>query len=191
MDWDFDGYFEAAEPKPLHPIFAHAAPYLHGPGLALDLGCGTGKSCLHLLERGYRVVAVEPHAGARTTLLARLPAGAPVEVVSDRFQELAMPACDLAIAILSLFFMARSEFDAFWPRLVAALRPGGLFVGQVLGVRDTWVADGCAAYTADEARSLFDAFEMLHWEEAERDSVTVQGDPKHWHVFHVVARKLG
>ncbi|MCW5943748.1 MAG: class I SAM-dependent methyltransferase [Fimbriimonadaceae bacterium] len=189
MNWDFEGYFEAAEPKPLHPIFGRADAHLHGPGLAVDLGCGTGKSCLHLLDRGYRVLAVEPHPTARAKLIARLPPGAPVEVVADRFQEMTIPPCEAVVAVLSLFFMARSESDAFWPEIVAALLPGGLFIGQILGVRDSWVADGCAAYTAEEARALFDAFEVLDWEEAERNSVTVQGEPKHWHVFHVVARR--
>jgi hypothetical protein len=29
----------------------------------------------------------------------------------------------------------------------------------------------------------------LHLEEADQDGATSQGTPKHWHVFHVIARK--
>ncbi len=36
---------------------------------------------------------------------------------------------------------------------------------------------------------LLDGFELELFEEEEADSVTPRGNPKHWHIFHIVARK--
>jgi len=45
-------------------------------------------------------------------------------------------------------------------------------------------------HTRAEAEALFRVFELERFEEVEEDGETVLKNPKHWHVFHVVARKL-
>jgi tellurite methyltransferase len=77
-----------------------------------------------------------------------------------------------------------------WQRLVNALRSDGIFAGQLLGVNDDWTARGYTAHTRTEVQSLLHPFEILHMEEAERDGETALREPKHWHIFHIVARKL-
>jgi tellurite methyltransferase len=52
-------------------------------------------------------------------------------------------------------------------------RPGMTFVGR------------------DEALALLDGFELEMFEEEEADGVTPRGNAKHWHIFHIVARKPG
>jgi hypothetical protein len=42
----------------------------------------------------------------------------------------------------------------------------------------------------EEALALLDGFEVEMFEEEEADSTTPRGTPKHWHIFHIVARKL-
>ena len=41
----------------------------------------------------------------------------------------------------------------------------------------------------NEAQALLDGLEIEMFEEEEADGVTPRGNPKHWHIFHVVARK--
>jgi len=46
-------------------------------------------------------------------------------------------------------------------------------------------------HTTEEAKSLFKDFEVLDFEEEEKDGQTADGHAKHWHVFHLIARKIG
>lgn len=135
-------------------------------------------------------MAVDAESQAIDILKDRLPAGAPVELIRSTFQHFTVPPCDVVVAGFSLFFLDAQEFAEFWPRIVAALRPGGLFAGQFLGVNDEWVARGYSAHTTEQVHALLEDFDELYFEEVERDGETAQRTPKHWHVFHVVARKL-
>ena len=41
----------------------------------------------------------------------------------------------------------------------------------------------------DEALALLGSLELEMFEEEEDDGVTPRGNAKHWHIFHIVARK--
>jgi len=43
--------------------------------------------------------------------------------------------------------------------------------------------------TRREPEDLLRPFDVGLFNEIEEDGTTVVGDPKHWHVFHIVARK--
>jgi len=43
--------------------------------------------------------------------------------------------------------------------------------------------------THAEAGALFQLFEMERFDEVEQDGQTALGERKHWHLFHIVARK--
>jgi tellurite methyltransferase len=64
-----------------------------------------------------------------------------------------------------------------------------LFMGEFLGVNDDWAREGYTAHSRAEVEAFLTAFEPLHFEEVERDGFTIRGTPKHWHAFHVIARK--
>ena len=135
------------------------------------------------------MVAVDAEQEALDRLDARLPKGAAVRSVCARFEDFPLGRYDVVIAGFSLFFLNAHQFGEFWPRLVAAILPGGLFAGQLLGVRDEWAERGYSTHTADDVHRLLGDFEILYFEEVERDGETAVRTPKHWHVFHVVARK--
>jgi tellurite methyltransferase len=183
-------YYQATLDKPLHPIFEHLDPFLK-PGLtALELGCGVGNGVLHLVEKGLNVLAVDADKEAIDIVFERVPGSANVALLQSTFQDLTLPAktYDVIVAGFSLFFMPRPDFDAFWPRMVAALKPGGVVGGQLLGVNDDWRERGYAVHSRDEVDAMLSPFEVVYFEEAERDGTTVVGEKKHWHVFHVVAK---
>jgi tellurite methyltransferase len=188
---NWSAYFAATLDRPL-PFLEQVEPHLPHAGRAIDLGCGVGHATLAMLDRGLEVVAVDAEAEAIEILRGRLPEGAPCTVLQTRFEELDLEVAsfDVAFSRFSLFFLPRKDFDEFWPRLVVSLKPGGIFAGQLLGPRDDWATRGYATHTALEVAALFEGFELLHYEEAERDGTTVTGEAKHWHVFHVVGRRL-
>jgi SAM-dependent methyltransferase len=161
--------------------------------LAVDLGCGDGRDAIEMLRRGWRVLAVdaEPLALQRLTERPDLPAGAKIEAVVSRFEKVELP--HEALLINSSFALPLCE-PADFRRLFADIRGclvrGGRFAGQFYGARDSWVGrPGMTFLTRDEAQALLGGLEIELFDEEESDGVTPRGTPKHWHIFHVVARK--
>lgn len=159
---------------------------------AVDLGCGSGRDTVEILRRGWPVLAADPAPEALEALRVRedLPAGARLDTVLASHQDVSLPRCDLVNASFSLPLCPRAAFPAVWEKIVAALRPGGRFAGQLYGDRDSWAGDpGMTHLRRSEAEALLAGLEVEVFEEEEEDSTTPRGRRKHWHVFHVVARK--
>lgn len=187
MDWP--RYFASTRDKPLHPLYRQLDPLLPPHGLALELGCGHGHGVLHLLDRGLRVIAVDLREEPLQELRSRLPAEAEVRIIQDDITHVDLPENDLSVLGFALFFLSPDQLHEFWPRLVASIKPGGLFMGQFLGVNDDWASWGYTTHSCEEVLSLLSPFELLHFEEVERDGATSWEEPKHWHIFHVIGRK--
>ena len=95
----------------------------------LDVGCGTGKSFMPLLARGYHVVAcdVSPEMVAR----ARVRAGGDAEVLVADAREL--PELGVFDLVTSLddclnYLLTDDELAAAFEGVARNLRPGGLFI---------------------------------------------------------------
>jgi SAM-dependent methyltransferase len=162
--------------------------------LAVDLGCGTGRDTAALLRLGWRVLAIDGEPGAIERLLARPDLGdaerARLETRVARFEDASWPDADLVNSSFALPFCAPEAFPALWRRLVASLRPGGRFSGQLFGDRDGWSEEPEMTFlTRAEVEALLEGFELERLDEVEEDGKTAVGEPKHWHVFHVVARR--
>jgi tellurite methyltransferase len=163
-------------------------------GDAVDLGCGGGRDTVELLRRGWRVLAIDAEPAGVAHLRARgdLPASGRLETKVARMEDAALPPCDLVNSSFALPLCPPARFPALWVGIVAALRPGGRFAGQCCGDRDSWAEDpSLTHHSRAQAEALFDGFEIESFREEEEDSTTPRGTAKHWHIFHVVARKAG
>jgi SAM-dependent methyltransferase len=185
-------YHEAVDPRPYNPFLDVLEAFLPEPGLALDVGCGRGKTTMWLLERGFDVWAQDADQEAVSELLARFTnlrePHPSIQTAVVPFENADFPRCVLAVSVFSLFFTHPDRFDEVWSRLRAALAPGGVFGGQFLGVRDDWNGTGTTVHSGAEVERSLEGLDILHFEEVERDGHTVVGAPKHWHVFHVVVK---
>ena len=112
-----------------------------------------------------------------------------LETEVARFEDAHWPSCDLVNASFSLPFCPPDRFDAVWRRIVDSIRPGGRFAGQLFGDRDEWAGSGISVQTRAELDELLRPFDVERLEEVDEDGSTITGRPKHWHLFHVVARK--
>jgi len=166
-----------------------------GPGerrFAVDLGCGTGRDAIELLRRGWRVLAIDAEPAAIDGLRARpdLPADAELDTLVARFETAELPECDLINSSFALPLVAPADFPDLWNGMLAALRPGGRIACQLYGDRDSWVGDPTITFFSREGvDALLNPLDVELFREEEDDSTTPRGRVKHWHIFHVVARK--
>jgi len=160
--------------------------------LALDLGCGAGRDSLELLRRGWKVFAIDANEQAIDMVRRRasLAKAIGIKLKVARFESTDFPECSLVNAAYSLPFCPPEVFPKVWQRVSRALKGGGRFSGQLFGIHDEWVTDERMNFHArKEVLSLLKSFEVESLEELEEDGKTSSGSPKHWHVFHIVARK--
>lgn len=199
---DWAGYYAKTGARPPRATLVFAldrfaeeddgAPVRGAPRLAVDLGCGSGRDVVEMVRRGWRVIGIDAEDAAIAALTARedLPAGAQVEGRVARFEDAEWPDCDLVNSSFALPLCPPAAFPALWDRIVSSLKPGGRFAGQLYGPRDSWAARaGMTFHTREQAEALLGGLEVEMFEEEEDDSTTPRGEPKHWHIFHIVARK--
>ena len=163
-------------------------------GLAVDLGCGEGRDTLELLRRGWRVLAIDSHPDAFDLMLPRIPADhrARLETRLATFESARWPAADLVNASYALPFCEPGAFPDVWARVIASIRPGGRFAGQLFGDRHTWASLPDRSHqTEAAARALLRGLEVEEFRVEEKDDADAIGRPVHWHVFHIVARRAG
>lgn len=195
---DWVAYYQAVAGRPpretlLAALTRFAAePDAGQPRFAVDLGCGDGRDTVELLRRGWRVLGIDGESAAINQLMARPDIDRErLEVRLMRFEELVLPtAVDLINASFCLPFCPPQEFPGLWSKLVAALRVGGRFCGQLFGDRDSWATDpNISAHTREQLEILLRPFAVEWLEEEEHPGKTALGEEKHWHLFHIVARK--
>jgi tellurite methyltransferase len=201
---DWPGYFKVVLGKPPRETLVSALERFEqegrGPGsegevpLAIDLGCGEGRDTLELLKRGWQVLAIDSHPQAFDLLLPRVPTGERerLRAMVAPFEGLKLEPVRLVNASFSLPFCEPAHFDALWAELVRVIEPGGRFAGQLFGDRDSWAKIADRSHQRESrARELLADFEVEEFRVEEKDDNDAGGNPKHWHVFHVVAMKRG
>jgi len=180
-------YYEANEGRAPRDQLLGVLARFAVPGMAIDLGCGSGIDTLAMLDRGWDVLAIDAEVEAIERLRRRAGDGPALETQRSPMEDIELPPADLVWASYSLFFCDPARFPDVWARIRAAVRPGGRFSGELLGERDTWASrDDGTSMTRTEAEALFDGWTVERFEEEENDGEACSG-PKHWHLFHVIA----
>ena len=186
---DWTRYYDAVGDEPRDTLL-EALDRFESPGLAVDLGCGTGRDTIELLRRGWRVVAIDSEPEGIRRLRAATGDDERLETQVAPFEDAALPRSELVNASFSLPFCRRERFEELWAGIGESLAPGGRFCGQLFGDRDGWAPDpGITFLAREQVENLLGAYDVERLDEVEEDSTTAVGDAKHWHVFHVVARR--
>lgn len=197
---DWPGYFKAVEGgSPRQTLldalrlFDEDESFDSTNGFAIDLGCGEGRDTAKLLRHGWTVFATDGHPDAIDLLLARddLLHTERLTTQVATFEELdALPKADLVSASFSLPFCTPDHWDRVWKLVTGAIKPGGRFAGQIFGDRDDWASIPDRSHFPRLALDgLFAGFNLELLREDESDSKDAAGNAKHWHLYHIVARK--
>ena len=189
---DYYEHTSGREPRPLLGAALSAYGEVAPGATALDIGFGDGTETRALLAAGFEVTAVDADPDA-VRRLADLGDDPRLTVVQASMAEADWPPVDLAYAGYALPFCPRDDFDAMWSRLLGALRPGAVLAVDLFGDRDTWaVEDAPRGEMTFVSRARLDdllsGLDVVTVDEEDEDGMAFSG-PKHWHVFHVVARR--
>lgn len=184
------------------PIEAQAVPTNQGGRRrAIDVACGEGRDTRYLVANGFQVFAFDSSELGLNLLRESLGGSMheQVHAVQLSFERVAaggvLPSgVEVVNASFALPFCPPSCFNAVWNELYGALACGGWFAGQLFGERDDWaVVRPQSHYSRAETLALLQSvgagYEVISFEEVEKDGSDGMGGSKHHHVFHVVARK--
>ncbi len=184
-------HHERTKESPPSESLAIAMTSVTGRDAALDLGAGTLRDTKFLLQEGFRsVVAVDIEPSVQDR--AKNIEDDRLRVVTASFQtfEFEKDAFDLVNAQNSLQFIPRESFDEVFMKIKGSLKEGGIFVGSLFGENDGWEgASNMTFLSLAQLQGLFSDMEIIELREEEKDAPTVAGSDKHWHIFHVIARK--
>jgi SAM-dependent methyltransferase len=156
---------------------------------ALDLGAGAGRDTVYLMSQGFHVTAVDREKSA-IAILEVLPQGK-LKLVQSAFVDFHFETYDIISAQFALPFNPQDTFNVVFTRIKQALRPSGIFTGQLFGIHDEWNKPGTdiTFHSREQVEDLLSDLEIIHLREEEVDGTTADKTPKHWHVFHIIARK--
>jgi SAM-dependent methyltransferase len=159
---------------------------------AIDLGCGDGRDTVELLRRGWRVLGIDGEQEAIARLQGRPDVNLDrLDTQVVRFEDVTLPTgVDLVNASFSLPFCPPEHFPVLWNKIVACLRSGGRFCGQLFGDRDSWaIYSSMNHHTREQLEQLLQPFEVEMLEEEEHLGKTAIGEVKYWHLYQLVVRK--
>jgi SAM-dependent methyltransferase len=129
-DAGYLGFATGAAPGLLGLLRRHGV----GGGLVVDLGCGSGAWAHRLTEAGYDVLGVDSSAAMIALARKRAPRA---KFLRASYRDVALPPCDAVTSVSECFNYlfdrdAAADLTPVFARVFAALRPGGVFVFDVL-----------------------------------------------------------
>ena len=115
--------YARARPAPPPELFDAVATYVPPPADVLEIGCGPGNASLPLLERGFRIHAVELGENLAAFARQRLAAFAfTVEV--GKLEDASLPSASVDLVVCSSAFHWLDREPAL-RQVVKVLKPGG------------------------------------------------------------------
>lgn len=190
---NWDKYHKITNNKPPRKnIIKFIDKYKDLTGNAIDLGCGGGCDTIYLIEHNWNVLSIDStdvENIIRNKLSYEKQDKFNFQV--QKFEELHLPKCDLIISNNELPFCNKKYFYNMWKEISNSINSNGFFVGNFFGLKDEWnIHENKGTFLSKEdVTELFKDFDILEFDEIEKDRSTALGKIKHWHTFEVIARK--
>lgn len=189
---DWNTYYEKTKHAPPRPLLVKALGFVKTKDTALDLGAGALNDSNYLLSVGFdQVIAIDS-----SPLSKEIAGSMPTEHFTyiqstyDTF-DFAAHLYDLINAQYALPFNSPETFDRVFKDIATAIKPEGIFAGQLFGDRDEWNIpnSGKTFHTKEQVENLLSLLDIIEFREEEAEKPTAAGPMKHWHVFHFIVRK--
>lgn len=185
-------YVKKTKNHPPRALLVQAVSFVSEKNHALDLGAGALTDTKYLVNQGFNHVTAVDHENLAQEEYNKLPQEK-VDYVITTFGQFAYSTTtfNLVNAQFALPFNPPETFAETFQKIKHSLKPGGIFVGQLFGERDEWnkARRRMSFFTRAQVDALLSDMEVLEITEEEKDQRPVVGKVKHWHIFHIIARK--
>ena len=162
------------------------------PGKAIELGCGAGNETVYLIKNNWQVLAID-REDVEQRIAKRLNSNEreKFKFKKEKFENIKLEKTNAIITNNSLPFCPKAKFQELWNKIKESILEGGYFVGNFFGINDSWkpLKTEMVFLTKEQVINLFTDFEIIKFEEIEKDAVTGLGKMKHWHIFEITAKK--
>ena len=161
-------------------------------GKAIDLGCGAGRDTVFLIKNNWNVLAID-RENIKEIIYNKLNEKEKnrFRFICQSFEEIELEKNDLIVAHYSIPFCSKENFNDFWIKIVESINKNGYFVGNFFGVNDSWYneKENVLFLSKEQVLKLFESFQLLKFQEVEKNEKTGLGQIKHWHTFEIIAKK--
>lgn len=191
LQTDWSKHHELTRNDPPSDLLIKALAFVQNKNQALDIGDGGLKDTRYFLDQGFEVTAVDQEK--RMMVAAESIRSEKLHCQVSKFVDFKFPrdTFDIASAMFALPFDPPDIFEIVFKNVRQSLLKNGIFCGQLFGTRDGWSENSNMTFhTKAQAEALFAEMNILSFVETEKDSHTKDGKPKHWHLFHVIAKKM-
>lgn len=189
---DWNKYHILTNDKPPRKNIVYFLSKYNVTGNVIDLGCGSGSDTVYLIKNNFNVLAIDS-SNVEEMIRSKLTDNEQEKLKFEiqQFENLELPKCDLLVSNNSLSFCNKNYFKKMWDEICLSIKENGYFVGNFFGIKDDWnVEENFGTFlTKEEVLELFKDFEILEFQEREKDKPTAEGKEKHWHMFEIIAKK--
>lgn len=187
---DWSEYYEITKANPPSKLLIKALENVASKDRAIDIGGGALKDTRYLLDQGFEVTVID-----KSPLMeqeAEALQNNKVHAFTTSFEDFDFPKneYDIATAMFALPFTDPAHFNTVFEKIKNSLKKGGIFCGQLFGMNDEWSKNPKMTFCTEvQVKDLLNGLEILSFKEVEEDGATANGTPKHWHIFHIIAKK--
>lgn len=188
MEKNWDEYYELTGNKPHSQLLETAVGFINSRNKAIDIGAGALHDTKYLIELGFETTAID---SSLSMLKLSDNLNANFWITSFDIFNFGLNEYDIASAMYALPFNPPETFDLVFSRIKNGLVKGGIFCGQFFGINDSLSSDKTMTFhSLDQVKYLLDDMETLFFKEKDGAGATASGLERHWHVFHVIAKKI-
>ena len=190
MSYNWSEYYKNTDQQPPKPLLVRALGFVQDKGTAIDIGGGALTDTKHLIDQGFDVTVIDKSPLVEKESLKS--SSDKLHIVTTSFEDYSFinGEYDLALAMFALPFIKPEHFNRVFNDIKSCLKEGGIFCGHFFGKNDEWAIDtNMTFHTKEQVQDFLSDMKVHLLVEKESDGKTASGDPKHWHIFYVIAQK--
>jgi len=182
-------YAELSEHLGPDPLAVRMMKFVEQHETALDIGAGSLRNTKFLLEKGFRVTAIDTDpalAKYAKEVEGDLLTTSVCDVANFNFSS----TYDIILAVNTLSFLAPPDFYTVLEKIKNNLSDEGVLCVTLFGNEDEWSGNEEMTFLSrSEAEECVRDLHTLVFIEEKSEGATIEGEAKFWHIFRIIAQK--
>lgn len=190
---DIQKYYENTENALPHPMVKKFINMNSNPKYAIDLGCGAGRDTIYLIKNGWKVLSIDKENTSE--IISSKLNNEELEKFNfecQDFENIELEKNNLLVANFSIPFCNKDYFDEFWKKIANSILKERILCWELFWIKRFLGKDKrtMVFLSKEQVLELFkNSFDIIEFNEVEKDGKTGLGKMKHWHIYNVIAKK--